>query len=207
MKRLVGDQPAVEGGTEDAAVDAWPTADGQVLYMFLMLLNQLGNPLQVFRSLVLLGFLPLLIVHIHKGQADIRLRHQQRESGIERDAFFGQHVTEDVHGFAYRVTGSAERIDIVPGGIDDELFHEVNDDARRTPAMDREAKADVLARFQLSGERPSAVLGDVDEPVAGVEAQLFGGPGGVACCGEEKDHECCLVNFARENRLPPTPQG
>ena len=195
MERLVGDQPMVKGSTEDAAVDAWPTADGQTLYMFLMLFDLLGKGFQVFRSFVLLGFLPLLIVHIHKGQADIRLRHQQRESGIERDAFFGQHVTEDVHGFAYRVTGSAERVDIMPGGIDHKLLDKVNDDARRTPAVDGEAKADVLARFQLSGERPSAVLGDVDEPVAGVEAQLFGGPGGIACCGEEKDHEC-LVNLA-----------
>ena len=104
-------------------------------------------------------------------------------------------MAEDVHGFTYRVTGSAERIDIVSGGIDDELLHEVNDDARWTPAMDREAKSDVLARFQLSGERLGAVLGDVDEPVAGVEAQLFGGPSGIACCGEEKDHKC-LVNLA-----------
>lgn len=87
MKRLVGDQPAVEGGTEDAAVDAWPTADGQVLYVPLMLLNQLGNPLQVFRSLVLLGFLTFFLVYIHERQADIRLRHQQRESSIECDAF------------------------------------------------------------------------------------------------------------------------
>ncbi len=189
MERLVGDQPMVKGSTEHAAVDAWPTADGQTLYMFLMLFDLLGKGFQVFRSFVLLGFLPLLIVHIHEGQADIRLRHQQRESGIERDAFFGQHVTEDVHGLAYGVSGSAECIDIVPGGIDDESLRKVNDDTRRTPSVDGEAKADVLARFQLSGERPSAVLGDVDEPVAGVEAQLFGGPGGVARCGEEKDHE------------------
>lgn len=195
MERLVGDQPAVEGGTEDTAVDAWPTADGQVLYVPLMLFDLLGIGFQVFRSLVLLGFLPLFLVYIHERQADIRLRHEQREGGIECDAFLGQHVAEDVHGFTYRVASSAERIDIVPGGIDDELFHEVNDDARRTPAMDREAKADVLAWFQLSGERTGAVLGDVDEPVAGVEAQLFGGPGGIACCGEEKDHEC-LVNLA-----------
>ena len=104
-------------------------------------------------------------------------------------------MAEDVHGFTYRVTGSAECIDIVPGGIDDESLHEVDDDARRTPAVDREAKADVLARFQLSGERLGAILGDVDEPVAGVEAQLFGGPSGIACCGEEKNHEC-LVNLA-----------
>ena len=195
MERLVGDQPAIEGCAEDAAVDARPTADGQVLYVPLMLFDLLGIGFQVFRSLVLLGFLPLFLVYIHERQADIRLRHEQREGGIECDAFLGQHVAEDVHGFTYRVASSAERIDIVPGGIDDELFHEVNDDARRTPAMDREAKADVLARFQLSGERLGAVLGDVDEPVAGVEAQLFGGPGGIACCGEEKDHEC-LVNLA-----------
>ena len=195
MERLVGDQPAVEGCAEDAAVDARPTADDQTLYVLLMLFDLLGIGFQIFRSLVLLGFLPLFLVYIHERQADIRLRHEQREGGIECDAFLGQHVAEDVHGFTYRVTGSAERIDIVPGGIDDELLHEVNDDARWTPAVDREAKADVLARFQLSGERLGAVLGDVDEPVAGVEAQLFGGPGGIACCGEEKDHEC-LVNLA-----------
>lgn len=87
MERLVGDQPAVEGCAEDAAVDARPTADGQALYVPLMLFDQLGNPLQVFRSLVLLGFLPLFLVHIHEGQADIRLRHEQREGGIELDAF------------------------------------------------------------------------------------------------------------------------
>ena len=87
MERLVGDQPAVEGSTEDAAVDARPTADDQTLYVPLMLLNQLGNPLQVFRSLVLLGFLTFFLVYIHERQADIRLRHQQREGGIERDAF------------------------------------------------------------------------------------------------------------------------
>ena len=64
-------------------------------------------------------------------------------------------------------------------------------------SLDREAKADVLAWFQLSGERLGAVLGDVDEPVAGVEAQLLGGPGGITRCGEEKDHERCnLVNLA-----------
>ena len=87
MERLVGDQPAVEGGTEDTAVDAWPTADGQVLYVPLMLFDQLGKGFQIFRSLVLLGFLPFSLVYIHERQADIRLRHEQREGGIERDAF------------------------------------------------------------------------------------------------------------------------
>ena len=87
MERLVGDQPTVEGCTENAAVDAWPTADGQVLYVPLMLFDQLGKPLRVFRSLVLLGFLTFFLVYIHERQADIRLRHQQREGGIECDAF------------------------------------------------------------------------------------------------------------------------
>lgn len=87
MERLVGDQPAIEGSTEDAAVDARPTADDQTLYVLLMLFDLLGKPLQVFRSLVLLGFLPLFLVYIHEGQANIRLRHEQREGGIERDAF------------------------------------------------------------------------------------------------------------------------
>lgn len=87
MERLVGDQPAVEGGTEDATVDARPTADGQALYVPLMLFDQLGKGFQIFRSLVLLGFLTFFLVHIHERQADIRLRHQQREGGIERDAF------------------------------------------------------------------------------------------------------------------------
>ena len=106
-------------------------------------------------------------------------------------------MTEDVHGLANGVAGSAERIDIVPGGVDGELLDKVNDDARRTPSVDGEAKADVLAWFQLSVERLGAVLCDVDEPVAGVEAQLFGGPGSIARCGEEKDHERCnLVNLA-----------
>ena len=76
MERLVGDQPTVEGCTENAAVDAWPVADGQMLHMFLMLFDLFGKRFQVFRSLVLLGFLPLFLVYIHKGQADIRLRHQ-----------------------------------------------------------------------------------------------------------------------------------
>ena len=87
MERLVGDQPAVEGCAEDAAVDARPTADDQVLYVPLMLFDQLGKSLQVFRSLVLLGFFTFFLVYIHEGQADIRLRHQQREGGIECDAF------------------------------------------------------------------------------------------------------------------------
>ena len=76
MERLVCDQPPVEGGTEDTAVDAWPTADGQMLYMFLMLFDLFGKRFQVFRSLVLLGFLSLFLVYIHEGKADIRLRHQ-----------------------------------------------------------------------------------------------------------------------------------
>ena len=87
MERLVGDQPAVEGCAEDAAVDARPTADGQTLYMFLMLLDLLGIGFQFFRCFVLLGFLTFFLVYIHEGQADIRLRHQQREGGIECDAF------------------------------------------------------------------------------------------------------------------------
>ena len=86
MERLVGDQPAVESCTEDAAVDARPTADGQTLYVLLMLFDLLGIGFQFFRCFVLLGFLPLFLVHIHEGQADIRLRHQQLEGGIECDA-------------------------------------------------------------------------------------------------------------------------
>lgn len=125
----------------NATIHTGPSSSNDMVLILHAVFDELGVTLQrSCRSCLLLAF-TLWRIHIHEGQTDVRLGHQQRIGAVHMHAPCRQVGAHNVHGFTHGVAGSAQRPTMVPFGIlDAQMFHKAPHRQWRTPSMHRKTK-------------------------------------------------------------------
>lgn len=178
---FIGDKMLLEEAAKKPGVDTRPMPDDEVAGRSVVddivyIITQFGS------SLVFLFLLLFSIVDIKKRQSEIRLWHDERKDGMERDILYRQILAKNIHGLTYVVTGSAEGIDIMPIGIHTKPADKLADNLRRAPAMDRKAETETLTFLQGKHRLPrTKEFGNEQQFVACGLGNCLGGPPSVAC--------------------------
>lgn len=147
-ERLVSDEITREETTEEARVEARPVTDDQIRGR-LPLKDEVGELLQLVLRLPFLLHLLGLGIHLEERQSDIRLRHDEREGGVELQSAFAKVLPKDVDGLTDVVASGTDSVEIMPLRRQRHQFDETPHNLRRPPTVNREAQSDALALLQL----------------------------------------------------------
>lgn len=165
-ERFVGDEMPEEETAQQAGVQSGPLALGEhpralvPFYIYKELLQSLGGCL--FFHAFTLGR-----VNIHERQSDIRLGHDERPGGTEFQLMGLKVGSEQAHGLADIIAGSAERPDIRRL-----LKHKMGavkplpEQQRRPPSMHGETKSQALTLGKTQRRRRRVAAGYINKRLA-----------------------------------------
>lgn len=106
--------------------------------------------IQILAGLTDLFFFPLWGVCVHKRQADIRLRHDERKGAVQMQSLLPKVFIQHLHCSSDAVAAGHERIDEGRWLKDDvRAPYELSDDMGWLPAVNGEAETQSLAFLQL----------------------------------------------------------
>ena len=118
-ERAIADYPFSESFAYEPAVDAWPSAYGNVADACLVAFYVSDEILETAVSLGLLPAFRFSFVHVHERHTHIRFGHEQRYAAVRLYAHSCKVGFEDVHCLTDCITCCAYGIAIVVGCLAD----------------------------------------------------------------------------------------